>query len=376
MDTETTIIGAGVVGLAIAAEISEEFKDVFVLEKNEKFGQETSSRNSEVIHAGIYYPKDSLKARLCVEGKELLYALCKDKGIPHLNCGKIIVATNDEEANQLEAILAKARANGVADIEIISKKQVNKLEPEVRAVSALHSPSTGIIDSHRLMAYLEAKAKNQGVNIVYKTRVERVEKLDEGKYALHIINPDGERFSYTTRYLINCAGLEADIIAREMGIDIASCQYQQYFWKGEYFNVNTRANRIKRLVYPVPLANTVGLGVHATIDLNGQIKLGPNASFLPERNYDYAVDKSGQQDFFESARQYMPFIKFEDLSPAMVGIRPKLQKPGDSTRDFIIHEESDKGLQGIVNLLGIESPGLTSCLAIARYVKGLMKEVQ
>ena len=376
METETTIIGAGVVGLAIAAEISKEFKDVFVLEKHPKFGQETSSRNSEVIHAGIYYPKGSLKARLCVEGNKLLYDLCRDKNIPYRNCGKVIVATNDEEANQLEIILAKAKANGVSGLELISKKQINTLEPEIRAISALHSPSTGIIDSHRLMAYLETKAKNQAVNIVYKTNVERVEKLSDGKYALHIINPDGERFSYKTSYLINCAGLEADNIARGMGIDTAACRYQQYFWKGEYFNVNTRANRINRLIYPVPLANTVGLGVHATIDLNGQIKLGPNATFLPDRDYDYAVDKAGQQAFFDSARQYLSFIKYEDLSPAMTGIRPKLQKPGDAVRDFIIHEETDKGLPGIVNLVGIESPGLTSSIAIAKYVKDLIKGTQ
>jgi L-2-hydroxyglutarate oxidase LhgO len=375
MEIETTIIGAGVVGLAIAAEISQEFKDVFVLEKHAKFGQESSSRNSEVIHAGIYYLKDSLKARLCVEGNKLLYNLCKEKRIPHRNCGKVIVATNAEEAIQLEAILVKAKANGVSDIEHISKKQISQLEPEVRAISALHSPSTGIIDSHRLMAYLETKAKNQGANIVYKTQVERVEKLSDGKYALHIINPDGERFSYMTTYLINCAGLEADKIAQGMGIDIAACRYQQYFWKGEYFNVNTRANRINRLVYPVPPANTVGLGVHATIDLNGQIKLGPNATYLPDRDYDYTVNKSGQQTFFESARQYLPFIKYEDLSPTMAGIRPKLQKPGDAVRDFIIREESDKGFPGIVNLVGIESPGLTASIAIARYVKVLIKGV-
>ena len=369
MEIETTIIGAGVIGLAVAAEIADEFKDVFVLEKHSKFGQETSSRNSEVIHAGIYYPRDSLKARLCVEGNTLLYELCKEKNIPHRNSGKLIVATNLEEEKQLESILAKARSNGVSEIQRVSKNQIKKLEPEVNAVSGLYSPTTGIIDSHRLMAFFETQAKNKGVQLVYKTQVEQVAKIIDGKYELLITNPDGERFRYTTRRLINCAGLEADRIAETLGIDIAVSGYRQYFWKGEYFSVSGKANAINTLVYPVPLPNNVGLGTHATIDLSGQLKLGPNATFLPARTYDYTVNPSGKKAFFDSARQFLPFIKYEDLNPAMVGIRPKLQKPGDAVRDFIISEESEKGLPGVVNLLGIESPGLTACLAIAKYVR-------
>ena len=369
MDVETTIIGAGVIGLAIATEISEDFKDIFVLEKNPKFGQETSSRNSEVIHAGIYYPKDSLKAKLCVEGKNLLYALCDKHRIPFRKCGKLIVATDDTEKAQLESISSKASDNGVQDLELMSRRQISKLEPEVKAVFGLFSPSTGIIDSHRLMAYLEGKAKNAGVNLVYKTRVERIEKLGTGKYEVHILNPDGERFSYTTRYLINCAGLEADQIAATLGIDLDTHAYEQHFWKGEYFAVSGNTNRIKTLVYPVPLPNNVGLGVHATVDLNGQIKLGPNAKYLADRSYDYTLDRSEQMVFYQSASRFLPFIQYEDLHPAMVGIRPKLQKPGDAVRDFIIREESEKGFQGVVNLLGIESPGLTASIAIAKYVR-------
>ncbi|UCF90125.1 MAG: NAD(P)/FAD-dependent oxidoreductase [Desulfobacterales bacterium] len=372
MEIETTIIGAGLIGLAVAAEISEESEDVFVLEKNPKFGQETSSRNSEVIHAGIYYPPNSLKAKLCVEGNQRLYELCQAHQIPHRKCGKLIVATNDEEAAQLDSILTQARANGVDDIQPISRKQINQLEPAVKAVAALYSPSTGIIDTHRLMAYLESKAKNNGANLVYKTQVERVSRCDGGAYAVHIVNPDGQRFSYTTRYLINCGGLEADHIAAALGIDIVANQYEQHFWKGEYFSVRGKAHVVNRLVYPVPLPNNVGLGVHATIDLNGQIRLGPNAKYLPERNYDYTVDQAEQKAFFESAHRFLPFIQYEDLSPAMAGIRPKLQRPGDAVRDFIIHEESDKGFPGVVNLVGMESPGLTSCIAIARYVKRLL----
>jgi L-2-hydroxyglutarate oxidase LhgO len=369
MEVETTIIGAGVIGLAIAAEISNEFEDVFVVERNPKFGQETSSRNSEVIHAGIYYPKGSLKAKLCVEGKKLLYALCDEHRIPFRKCGKMIVAADNKEKTQLESILTKARDNGVEDLELISRQQINKLEPEVKAVSGLYSPSTGIIDSHRLMAYLEGKAKNNGVNLVYKTRVERTEKLGTGKYEVHIINPDGECFSYTTMYLINCAGLEADRIAATLGIDLRIHEYEQHFWKGEYFAIRGNTNRIKTLVYPVPLPNNVGLGVHATVDLNGQIKLGPNAKYLADRTYDYTVDPSEQMAFYQSASRFLPFIQYEDLHPAMVGIRPKLQKPGDAVRDFVICEESEKGFHGVVNLLGIESPGLTASIAIAKYVR-------
>ena len=373
MEAEVVIIGAGVIGLAIAAEIAHDLDDFFVLEKNPEFGQETSSRNSEVIHAGIYYSKNSLKARLCVEGKMLLYEMCQDRRIPHRRCGKLIVATNDEEAEQLEAIRANGTANGVEDIEHLTGKQTKQLEPQIKAISALLSPSTGIIDSHRLMAYLEGHAKNRGANIVYKTSVERVEKLAAYKYRIDVLNPGGDIYSFKSRYVVNCAGLEADRIASGLGIDLVVNQYQQHFWKGEYFAVSGKSDRIKTLVYPVPLPNNVGLGVHATIDLNGQIRLGPNTKYIANRGYDYCVDPIEKTAFFESATRFLPFIQLDDLHPAMAGIRPKLQKPGDSERDFIIQEETDKGYPGFINLLGMESPGLTACLAIAKYVRNLIK---
>jgi L-2-hydroxyglutarate oxidase LhgO len=223
------------------------------------------------------------------------------------------------------------------------------------------------------MAYLETRAKNSGVNLVYQTRVERIEKTAAHNYRIEILNPDGEPYAFNTRHLINCAGLEADRIASGLGIDVAARNYQQYFWKGEYFAVSGRSNRINTLVYPVPLPNNVGLGVHATIDLNGQLKLGPNAKYIASRGYDYSVDPAERSAFFESASRFLPFIRREDLHPAMAGIRPKLQKPGDPIRDFIIQEETSKGYPGVVNLLGIESPGLTSCLAIAKYVHNLIQ---
>jgi L-2-hydroxyglutarate oxidase LhgO len=372
MDAEIVIIGAGIVGLAIAAEIACKHRSVYILERNPKFGQETSSRNSEVIHAGIYYPPDSLKAMLCKKGNTRLYDLCIRKGIPHRRCGKLIVSTNHQEDAHLEEILVNSKANEVHDVKRISKRQINKWEPEVRASSALFSPSTGIIDSHSLMTYLESRARNERAHLVYKTSVERIEKLASHHYLVQTLNPDREIFEFSTKIVINCAGLEADRMASSLGIDIDVHQYRQHFWKGEYFSVSGKPNRISSLVYPVPLPKNVGLGVHATIDLNGQLKLGPNAKYIPNRSYEYGVDPAEKGIFFQSATRFLPFIQLDDLHPAMAGIRPKLQKPGDPFRDFIIQEETDKGYPGFINLLGIESPGLTSCLAIARYVRQLL----
>ncbi len=367
-----TIIGAGVIGLAIAARYSQNHNNVFVIEKNEKFGQETSSRNSEVIHAGIYYPPDSLKARLCVEGRKLLYALCKSQRIPFRKCGKLIVATNQDEETYLETIQAKAQANGVNDLQHLNRRQVAELEPAVKVVSALYSPSTGIIHSHRFMRHLAAQAQRNKVHYVYQCEVKHIEPQPGPRYQVHVCYPDGQKERFTTRYLVNCAGLESDHIAESMGIDINAHHYQQFFWKGEYFSLALEPGVINRLVYPVPLPNNEGLGIHATVDMGGRIKLGPNAIFLLEKNYDYTVDSLHQKDFYLGAKRYLTGLNYQDLTPDYAGIRPKLQKPGDTVKDFIIQEESAKGLPGVVNLLGIESPGLTASLAIANYVEGIL----
>ncbi len=369
MEIETTIIGAGIIGLAIAAELSEAHKDIFVLERNETFGLETSSRNSEVIHAGIYYPEGSLKARLCVEGNRLLYDICRARNIPFRRCGKMIVAVDEQEEEKLEEILARAKANGIEDIQRLSRRDIRQMEPQVHAVAGLHSPSTGIIDSRRLMRHFVAKAKRNRVNFVYHAKVERIDKLDEGRYDVHGAYPDGETFSFATRHLINCGGLESDILATSMGIDIAASGYEQHFWKGRYFSVDVGPEFIHRLVYPVPQPANVGLGIHATIDVRGRMRLGPDAEHLPDRSYDYTVDRSEQRAFFESVRRFLPSIRYEDMNPEMAGIRPKLQRPGDDVKDFVIQEETEKGFPGVVNLVGIESPGLTSCMAIAKAVR-------
>jgi len=372
MEITTTVIGAGVVGLAVAAELSETRPGVMILERNPGFGQETSSRNSEVIHAGIYYAKNSLKAKLCVEGNRMLYALCKERRIPHRRCGKLIVANSKAEEGVLESIRKRARENGVADLEMVSARQIRILEPHVRACAGLLSPSTGIIHSHRLMRHFAARASRNGAQFVPHTTVDRVEKRSDGRYRVHVAYPDGESDAFSSRWVINCAGLDADRIAGSLGIDVDACGYRLHYWKGEYFSLDVAAGFLNRLVYPVPQPDHVGLGVHATIDLSDRVKLGPNATFLPDRSLDYRVDPDARQDFYEAARRYLPGLAADQLHPEMAGIRPKLQKPGDPAQDFIIAEESSRGLPGVVNLIGIESPGLTASPAIARYVADLL----
>ena len=374
MEITTTIVGAGVVGLAVAAELSRTRKGVLILERNQAFGQETSSRNSEVIHAGIYYAKDSQKAKLCVEGNRLLYRLCEQRRIPHRRCGKLIVATEKEEEAMLATIQDRARENGVEALEMLSARQIKALEPNVKACAALFSPSTGIIHSHRLMRHYAARAHENGAQFVPHTTVSRVEKQDDARYRVHVVYPDGQTDSFASRWIVNCAGLESDRLAESMGIDIDACGYRLHYWKGEYFSLDVPRGFIRHLVYPVPQANHVGLGVHATIDLSDRVKLGPNATYLPDRQLDYTVDAQARQSFYEAACRYLPGIAVDQLHPEMTGIRPKLQKPGDPARDFIIAEETAKGLPGVINLIGIESPGLTASPAIARHVAALLAE--
>ena len=374
MEITATIVGAGVVGLAVAAELSKTRKGVLILERHPTFGRETSSRNSEVIHAGIYYARDSKKAKLCVEGNRLLYRLCEQHRIPHRRCGKLIEATEKAEEAILATIQDRARENGAEDLEMLSARQIKALEPNVKACAALISPSTGIIHSHRLMRHYAARAHKNGAQLVPHTTVSRVEKQDGGRYRVYVVYPDGQTDAFSSRWIINCAGLESDRLAESMGFDLDACGYRLHYWKGEYFSLDVPRGFIRHLVYPVPPANHVGLGVHATIDLSDRVKLGPNATYLPGRDLDYSVNPQARQSFHEAARRYLPGIALDQLQPEMTGIRPKLQKPGDPARDFIIAEESSKGFPGVINLIGIESPGLTASPAIARHVAGLVAE--
>ncbi|MEW5766376.1 MAG: NAD(P)/FAD-dependent oxidoreductase [bacterium] len=366
---DITIIGAGVVGLAIAAEVANEAREVLVIERHESFGQETSSRNSEVIHAGIYYPKGSLKAKLCVEGKQLLYQICHRQGIPCQQIGKLIVALNEEEIKGLEALLAKGEQNGVNDLRIISADEVKRMEPHIKAKAALYSPSTGIIDTHRLMKYFEFTAKDKGATLAYECEVQSVERWAPG-YKVGLQDVDGQVFSFLSRVVINSAGLQADKIAALAGIDIDTAGYRIHYCKGEYFKVRGGKHKlVHHLIYPSPTA--ISLGIHTVLDLQGMMKLGPNAFYVDE--IDYQVEEAHKKDFLTSVKPILPFVEEEDLTPDMAGIRPKLQAPGKPVRDFIIKHEESLGLGGLINLIGIESPGLTAAPAIAGYVREMVE---
>ncbi len=370
MDADITIIGAGVIGLAIAEKVSEKLRDVFLIEKHNSFGQETSSRNSEVIHAGIYYSKDSLKARLCVEGKWLLYEYCKKYDVPFNNCGKLIVATSEEEIAIIEGIRQTAIRNGVDDLLVYGREQIAELEPNIFALKALFSPSTGIVDTHSLMKQYETNSYNNGCNIVYGSEVTGICQFEDG-YRIDLFDADKKNYSFTTRIVINSAGLTSDKVSEMVGIKDDSLKI--LFCKGEYFRINPPKNRlIKRLVYPVPHQNMEGIGIHVTIDMGGGVKLGPDVKYLESNVYDYKLTASKQEAFYESAKKFLPFLEFDDLVPEMAGIRPKIQKPGEPLRDFYIMEETNRGYPGFINLIGIESPGLTSSIAIAKYVEKLI----
>ena len=367
-----TIVGAGVIGLAVAAQVAGKYGEVYILEKNETFGRETSSRNSETIHAGIYYTEGSLKAETCVAGNALLYELCQQHGIGHRKTGKLIVATKNEGVERLEALQERGKRNGVNGLVMLSKKGIKELEPNVEAIAAILSPSSGVIDSHALMKFLISRAKENGAEIAYKSKVVGVERLSDG-YEVTVENSSGS-FSFKTDIIINCAGLHCDGIAQLAGIDINEAGYKLRYCKGEYFSVSSHKSRmVDRLIYPVPEPGAAGLGIHNVFDVEGRMRLGPNARYVDE--IDYKVDESLQGVFYDSVRQFLPFIEYDDLAPEMAGIRSKLQGPGESFRDFVIRDEEDKGLPGFINLIGIESPGLTSAPAIARYVESIVNGI-
>ena len=371
MDAEVTIIGAGVIGLAVSAALSNCKVPVYVIEQNRTFGQESSSRNSEVIHSGIHYPNGSLKGKLCLEGKEKIFAYCNKNGIPYRKCGKLIVATKTGEEQKLLEILKRSRSNGVTDGRIIERDEIAEIEPYVKAIRALFFPTSGIIDSFHLMKQLEADSVIGGSQMVYGAEVIGIKKINDG-YHVYLIDADKQKFDFSTKKIVNAAGLNAGNIAGYLGIN--DPDYRVYYWKGEYFGVGNGKNKyVNSLIYPVPEPNTVGLGIHTTVDMGGGLKIGPNTIWLSDDKQDLKVDPAHSVIFYNTVKHFLPFLELNDLTPDQAGIRTKLQKPGDPTRDFIINEESNRNLPGFVNLLGIESPGLTACLAIADYVKGLLK---
>lgn len=367
-DASVAVVGAGVVGLAVAARLAPSHPELVLVERHERHGQETSSRNSEVIHAGIYYPSGSLKARLCVEGRERLYAYCARRGVAHRAIGKLIVALAAAEEPALAALAALGRANG-APLEDLSGAAARALEPRVPACAGLLSPRTGIVSAHGLMDALLHDATAAGAVFQPRARLVALERRS-GDWQLTLATPDGLE-SFTAERVVNAAGLEADTVAALAGIDLDAAGYRQHWAKGCYFAVSAGYDGwLSRLVYPVP--GTHSLGVHAVLGLDGRLRFGPDVAYLAARTLDYAVDESRRGDFGEAVRRLLPGLRDEALSPDIAGIRAKLQGPGQGFRDFVVSDETARGLPGLVNLLGIDSPGLTSSLALAEEVARLV----
>ncbi len=380
-EVDVIVVGAGVVGLAIAARLSQQFDSVLIIDKNKHFGEETSSRNSEVIHAGIYYPKHSLKARLCVEGKHRLYEYCQQRHIPHHNIGKLIVAQSEAEVQVLQTTLEKAVANGVEDCRWVSATELKHREPALAAHSALLSPSTGIVDAHSLMQSLLAEAESNGAWLVAQTHMTHAEPTNNGLTVT--MNSQGEAMRLGCRYLINSAGLHAVNVAHSIeGLNKQSIP-TLHLCRGHYFAYQGKSP-FSQLIYPVPDPQGIGLGIHGTLDLGHQLRFGPDTQYIEQIDYafpDIQGPTSGaisaysnelpptlKDQFVAAIRRYFPSLDPLKLSPAYAGIRPKLQGPHDSVQDFMIQNNKDHGLNGLINLFGIESPGLTASLAIAEYV--------
>ncbi|MBU1075901.1 MAG: NAD(P)/FAD-dependent oxidoreductase [Spirochaetes bacterium] len=366
--TGITIIGAGAVGLAIGAALSRTHDNIIIVEKNGSFGRETSSRNSEVIHAGIYYPENSLKATFCVKGKELLYEFLKKYSIPYKQCGKFIVAVEKEEVESLFVLKDQGKKNGVEDITFVENKKIRQAFPGIISKAGLFSPSTGIFDTHKFMQALEMTAEENNVLISYNSEVIQIEKEDHG-YKITVREGDN-RLEFLSEVIINSAGLHSQIIA-EM-LEIKSEEHTLYYAKGEYFALSSKYKDFSSsLMYPVVPVQGKSLGIHTVLDLQGMLKLGPNIHYI--KDIDYTVEPSHLDEFFTAVKRYFPFIEKNELSPDMAGIRPKRQGPDDPFKDFLIREETEKGFPGFINLIGIESPGLTGSLAIAEYVEYLLR---
>jgi L-2-hydroxyglutarate oxidase LhgO len=361
---DVAIIGGGVVGLAVARAFALAGRDVVLLEAEPTIGNHTSSRNSEVIHAGIYYPTGSLKARLCVAGKHALYPYCEASGVAHARLGKLIVATTAEQIPVLEKLLLQARANGVDDLYWVEREEVRKLEPAVSCERALFSPSTGIVDSHGFMAALKRDAEARGAHVVLNTPVVGGRVADRG---VELSIGGGDPVRALCRVVINAAGLFAQDVAGSIEGLPKSTIPPQFLAKGHYFVLRGKSP-FTRLVYPVPEPG--GLGVHVTLDLGGQARFGPDVSWID--SIDYGLDESRAESFYPAIRRYFPGLVAGSLQPGYTGIRPKTTPPGSPPQDFIIQGPAEHGVAGMVNLYGIESPGLTAALALADLVLGLV----
>lgn len=349
------MIGAGVIGLAVARELAATGRETLILEADRRFGTGVSSRNSEVIHAGIYYRQHSLKARLCVTGRDGLYTYCSRHGIPHQRCGKLIVATDSAQLPALESLAAVARANGVA-LDVLSRAAAVALEPQLECLGALHSPLSGIVDSHAYMLALLADAERNGATLACGSAVTRV-VLREGAIAIGV---NGAEPSLQARLLFNCAGVDAPAVARRFEGFPAAQIPREYFSRGNYFSLAGPAP-FGRLIYPLPEPG--GLGIHLTLDLAGKARFGPDVEWIDSRDYDVNPQRSAR--FYQAIRRYWPALPEGALHPDYAGLRPKITGPGEPDADFRIDGPRTHGVAGVVNLFGIESPGLTASLAVA-----------
>ncbi|OOG39428.1 NAD(P)/FAD-dependent oxidoreductase [Polaromonas sp. A23] len=364
---DVVVIGAGVVGLAVGRALALRGREVMVLEAADAIGTGTSSRNSEVIHAGIYYPQGSLKARLCVEGKDLLYRYCAERGIGHSRCGKLIVATQASQIAQLQSIIDKAAANGVHDLKFLTREQAQALEPNLECVAAVSSPSTGIVDSHGLMLALQGDLENAGGMVVLNSPLALARCAQA---AITLVAEDGTELEAQT--VVNAAGLHAQALARRFEGLATEHVPPSHYAKGNYFTLSGRSP-FSRLIYPVPEA--AGLGVHLTIDLGGQAKFGPDVQWVDSPD-DLVVDPRRGDGFYQEVRKYWPALPGGALIPGYAGIRPKIQSPAEPARDFLIQGPGTHGVPGLVNLFGIESPGLTSSLALGECVVDMLAGVR
>ncbi len=355
---DVVVIGAGVVGLAIARQFALGGREVLVLERHDAIGTETSARNSEVIHAGLYYPTGSLRARLCVRGKHLLYDYLRERRLPHQNCGKVLVAVDEGQKVELEKFRKQSEINGAGDLRPLSTADVKALEPEVRAVAGLFSPTTGIIDSHPYILSLQGDLEGAGGMVVLNTPVRRLQPTDAG------ITVHCDELSLGARLVINSAGLSAPDVAA-----MCSEAPKAFYARGRYYTYSGRSP-FRHLVYPMPEPG--GLGVHVTLDLVGQTRFGPDVAWID--TVDYTFDDSAREDFAAAICKYFPGLDVARLQPGYTGVRPKITGPGEPAADFRIDGPKRHGVRGLVNLLGIESPGLTSSLAIAEYVAALVSE--
>jgi L-2-hydroxyglutarate oxidase LhgO len=359
-EVECVVVGAGVIGLAVARALALAGREVVVIERAYTIGFETSSRNSEVIHGGLYYPVGSLKARSCVAGRQALCAYCREHGVPHARLGKLIVATSEAEISGLEKIAATARGNGVDDLEWLDHKQARRLEPALHCVAAVLSPSTGIIDSHALMLAYQGEAEGAGAMVVLRTPVLSGRVRNNG---FELAVGGDEPMVIRCRFLVNAAGLHAPALAQAIEGVPPETIPQAYFCRGVYFTLTGHAP-FRRLIYPVPVAG--GLGVHITLDLAGQARFGPDVEWIP--SVDYSVDPARGEVFYAAVRTYWPGLREGSLQPGYAGIRPKISGPADPSADFVVQGPETHGVPGLVNLYGIESPGLTASRPLAEMV--------